>query len=442
MPSPSAGKGAEDGSSVMKMKWWFGRPLYTQIFIGILIGIGLGLVLGERASVIKPLGDIFLRLLLMLIVPLTFFTLTSGMTRLDDLKRLRTMGGLIVVYYAVTSVLAAAAGTAAGLLIRPGREAVGLLDAGTKVEAGGFDLMENIVSWFPENPVESLSQGNMLQIIVFSLIVGLALLAMGGRATRLAALLNEGAELMIKITEYVMKTAPYGIMALVANMVANLGSRMLAELARFVAADLLAMAFLLAVLYPVIVRFLGRLGPLRFYRNAASAMLVAASTTSSGATLPVSMASARDNMGIPEKIWGFTLPLGATVNMDGMAASIGVIAVFAANLYGVPITAALLVQFVFLGLVLSVGTAGVKGGGIVMSGILLQSLNMPLGLIPILASIWPVIDIGHTTCNVTGDLVGTAVVANRMKVLDRAVFDGTANTGSDPDRLNKGSRRP
>jgi Na+/H+-dicarboxylate symporter len=411
------------------MKWWFRRPLYTQIFVCILAGALLGLALGDKASALKPVGDVFLRLLMMLIVPLTFFTLTSGMTKLEDLRSFRKMGGMVVLYFLLTSLLAAAVGTASGLLVRPGKEAAGLLDQGAKVEAVPFDFLENVVSWFPKNPVESFSQGNMLQIIVFSLIVGLGLLALGDKGARLVRLVDDGAELMIKITDFVMKVAPYGILALVADMVASLGTRMLGELARLVAADVAAMAFLLAAVYPAALRLLGRLGPLRFYRNAASAMLVAASTTSSGATLPVSMAAARDHMGIPEKIWGFSLPLGATVNMDGMAASIGVIAVFAANLYGIPITASLLVQFVFLGLVLSIGTAGIKGGGIVMSGVLLQSLNMPLALIPILASIWPVLDIGHTTCNVTGDLAGTAIVANRMKALDRDVFDGTRADG-------------
>jgi len=133
---------------------------------------------------------------------------------------------------------------------------------------------------------------------------------------------------------------------------------------------------------------------------------------------------AEDNLGVSEKVWGFTLPLGATVNMNGMAAAIGVIAVFAANLYGVAISPALMLQFMFLGLVLSVGTAGIKGAGIVMSGILLQTLNMPLTLLPILASLWPVLDIGHTTCNVTGDLVGSAVVASRMGLIDRSVYSG------------------
>ncbi len=400
-------------------KWWAGLPLYTQIFAGIAVGILLGLLLGENAAVLKPIGDIFIRLLMMLIVPLTFFTLVSGLTKLEDLRSFRSLGGMIVLYYAVSSFIAGGIGAASALIFNPGKEAVGLLDAGAEVNITRFDPVENLVSWVPKNPIEALAEGNMLQVIVFSIIVGTGLLALGKKGDRLTRLINDGADLMIVITGFVMKTAPYGILALVANMVATLGTAMLAEVGRFILADYSALLFLLVIFYPLVLRWLGRQPVWRFYRAIAPAMLVAGSTTSSGATLPVSMRVAEENLGVSEKVWGFTLPLGATVNMNGMAAAIGAIAVFAANLYDITITAGLLAQFLFLGLALSIGTAGVKGAGIVMSTILLQTLNLPLTLIPILASLWPLLDIGHTTCNVTGDLVGTAVVAARMKMIDK-----------------------
>ena len=407
------------------MKWWFRQPLHLQIFFCILLGIALGLLPGPQATYIKPLGDIFIRLLKMLIVPLTFFTLISGMSKLEDLRSFRSLGGMTILYYGLSSLVAAALGTAVALIVKPGGDAAGLLGTeGTPVEAAEFDLVDNLVSWFPDNPIRAMTEGHMLQIIVFAIIVGLGLLAMGARARSLVTFFNDGAELMITITEFVMKTAPYGILALVANMVASLGTEMLAEVVRFLVADYATMIILLVGFYPPLLLFLGRLSPLRFYRNIAPAMLVAGSTTSSSATLPVSMAVAEENLGIPEKVWGFTLPLGATVNMNGMAAAIGVISVFASNLYRVPLTPALLLQFIFLGLALSIGTAGVKGGGIVMSGILLQTLNLPLTLIPLLASLWPILDIGHTVCNVTGDLVGTSVVGSRLGMLDPKIYAG------------------
>jgi Na+/H+-dicarboxylate symporter len=408
------------------MKWWFRQQLYTQIFICIVAGIILGIVLGDKVTVIKPIGDIFIRLLLMLIVPLTLLTLISGITKLDGLKSLRSLGGLTILYYALSSLFASAVGMSIALLLQPGKGVV--IDGSETAEMTlqEFSFVDNLVQWIPKNPIEALATGNMLQIIVFAIIVGITLLAMGKKGERLVLLARDGADLMIRITEFVIKFAPYGILALVANMVASIGFDMLREIGRFILSQYLALFLLLTFLYPTLIRYLGRLKPFRFYRNIAPAMLVAASTTSSGATLPVSMRVAEDNLGVPEKVWGFTLPFGATVNMDGMAACIGCIAVFSCNLYDTPITAGLLLKFMFVGLALSIGTAGVKGGGIVMSTILLQTIGLPtVIIIPILASIWPVLDIGNTCCNVTGDLTGTTIIASRLDMIDEKTFYDT-----------------
>ena len=405
------------------MKWWFRQQLYTQIFICIAVGVILGLAFGEKVTVIQPIGDIFIRLLMMLIVPLTFLTLISGITKLDDVKSLRSLGGLTILYYGLSSLVAGAVGMSIALLLQPGK--------GVEIDRSKipeifeeFSFIDNLVHWIPKNPIEALATANMLQIIVFAIIVGITLLAMGKKGERLVVLASDGAALMIRITEFVMKVAPYGILALIANMVASMGFDMLREVGRFILSQYLALLLFLVFLYPILIRYLGKLNPLRFYRNIAPAMLVAASTTSSGATLPVSMGVAEDNLGAPEKVWGFTLPLGATVNMDGMAACIGCIAVFSCNLYHVPITAGRMFQFMFVGLALSIGTAGVKGAGIVMSTILLQTIGLPtVIIIPILTSIWPVLDVGNTCCNVTGDLVGTTIIASGFGMIDEKTFN-------------------
>ena len=405
------------------MKWWFRQQLYTQIFICIVVGIILGLVFGEKVTVIQPIGDIFIRLLMMLIVPLTFLTLISGITKLDDVKSLRSLGGLTILYYALSSLVAGAVGMSIALLLQPGKGVVIDLSK-TPEKFEEFSFIDNLVHWIPKNPIEALATANMLQIIAFAIIVGITLLAMGKKGERLVVLASDGAALVIRITGFVMKVAPYGILALAANMVASMGFDMLREVGRFILSQYLALLLFLVFLYPILIRYLGKLNPLRFYRNIAPAMLVAASTTSSGATLPVSMGVAEENLGAPEKVWGFTLPLGATVNMDGMAACIGCIAVFSCNLYHVPITAGRMFQFMFVGLALSIGTAGVKGAGIVMSTILLQTIGLPtVIIIPILTSIWPVLDVGNTCCNVTGDLVGTTIIASGFGMIDEKTFN-------------------
>lgn len=406
------------------MKWWFRQQLYTQIFICIVVGIILGLAFGEKVTVIQPIGDIFIRLLMMLIVPLTFLTLISGITKLNDVKSLRSLGGLTILYYALSSLVAGAVGMSIALLLQPGKGVEIDLSKTPGMKFEEFNFIDNLVHWIPKNPIEALATANMLQIIVFAIIVGITLLAMGKKGERLVVLAGDGAALMIRITEFVMKVAPYGILALVANMVASMGFDMLREVGRFILSQYLALLLFLVFLYPILIRYLGKLNPLRFYRNIAPAMLVAASTTSSGATLPVSMGVAKESLGAPEKVWGFTLPLGATVNMDGMAACIGCIAVFSCNLYDVPITAGRMFQFMFVGLTLSIGTAGVKGAGIVMSTILLQTIGLPtVIIIPILTSIWPVLDVGNTCCNVTGDLVCTTIIASRFGMIDEKTFN-------------------
>jgi Na+/H+-dicarboxylate symporter len=404
--------------------WWFRQELRTQIFICIGIGVLLGVVFGERVSALQPVGTVFIRLLMMLVVPLTFLTLIAGMTKLDGIKALRSLGGLTILFYGVSSIIAGGIGLTLALIMMPGKGLTLETAAGATAKATEFNFVNSIVQWVPTNPVEALASTNMLQIIFFAVLVGITLLALGKKAERLVALVNDGANLMILMTEWVMKTAPYGILALIANMTASLKADMLGEVGKFILTQQIALLVLLIVAYPLAFRFIGRLNPWRFYRQVSPAMLVAASTTSSAATLPVSMGVAEDNLGAPEKVWGFTLPLGATINMNGLAFCVTVIAVFSCNIYGVEITPSLMIQFLILGLVLSVGCAGVKGAGIVTSAIMLQAINVPtVVVVPILAAIWPVLDIGNTCCNVTGDLAATAVLSNRLGLLDRNIFN-------------------
>ena len=404
------------------MKYWSGLALHKKIFVMLFLGIVVGWVAGPKAEILQPLGDVFIRLLRMLIVPLVFFTLSSGVTKMGSPSNLRRVGGFVVTYYLLSSLLAAAVGCAVALVIRPGIGAEGILGTVGEIKAASYSVVASILNWIPTNPVEAMANANMLQIIFFSLIVGIALLLLDKKTENFRRFLQEGAEVMIQITDFVMKFAPYGIFALVAILVGTIGDKMMSAVLKFILADYIAVGIVLLVIYPPILKFFS-VPVLRFFRHIFPAMLVAATTTSSAATLPVSMQVAEEKLGLPEPIYGFALPLGNTVNMNGMAVAIGVIAVFALDLFQVSITPGLLFQIVYLGLLLSIGAAGVKGAGIVMSTVLLETLGLPLSLIPILAAIWPIIDIAHTTANITGDLVGSTVCASRLGQLDRSVFD-------------------
>src|SRR5699024_7641707 len=223
--------------------------------------------------------------------------------------------------------------------------------------------------------------------------------------------------------EHIIKLAPYGIFALVANMVGTFGSDMLSAAISFIIADYVAMLVVFLVIYPIMLKVTTGLSPFQFFKNVYPSTLFAFTTSTSSATIPISLAISKKNLGTTERTSGFTIPFGATVNMDGFAVAIGVISVFAANLYSMPITFSLIVQFVLLGLVLSIGAAGVRGAGIVFSIVLLESVGMPLTLIPVLAAIWPIIDMGHTALNITGDLNGTTIVAKKTGDLDEDVFN-------------------
>lgn len=405
-----------------KLKYWFGLALHKKIFVMLILGVLTGWLAGPKAMVLQPLGDAFIRLLRMLIVPLVFFTLSSGVTRMGSPANLRRVGGFVVAYYLLSSVLAAAVGCAVALVIRPGIGAEGILGTAGEIKAANYSVVASLLNWIPTNPVEAMASANMLQVIFFALIVGVALLLLDKKTEIFRRFLQEGAEVMLQITDFVMRVAPYGIFALVAVLVGTIGDKMMSAVLKFLVADYIGVGIVLFLIYPPILRFYS-VPVLRFFRHIFPAMLVAATTTSSAATLPVSMQVAEEKLGIPEPIYGFALPLGNTVNMNGMAVAIGVIAVFALDLFKVSITPGMLFQIVYLGLLLSVGAAGVKGAGIVMSTVLLETLGLPLTLIPILAAIWPIIDIPHTTANITGDLVGSTVCASRLGQLDRSVFD-------------------
>ena len=357
--------------------------LWKQIIIAILLGILVGLFIPNIVPKIKFLGDIFLRLLKMLIAPLVLFTLISGVCKMGDIKQLRTVGMRIVIFYLASSTVSAILGVLIALITQPGKGVIDLL--GTEVGKDvSYNFIENLIGWVPINIFEALATGNTLQIIFFALLMGVVLLSLGDSVSVVIKIVDQAADAMMKLTEIVMKFAPIGIFALIADLTISLSGNMLKQVLNMILTVYIVLLFIIFIVYPLAIKLFTKESGLKFLKNITPAMIVAASTTSSAATLPVSLRSS--------------------------------------NIYGYPITFVSLLQFVFMGLVLSVGCAGVKGAGIVMSTVLLQTFGMPLTLIPILAAIWPITDIGYTTANITGDLVGTVVVANSLNSLDKETF--------------------
>lgn len=405
------------------MKLWRSLALWQKILIGLVLGIIIGNVSPALTKAITPLGDVYLRMLKMLIVPLVFSTVTNGICKMGNVRQLRIVGGRFVLWIVVSAVIAASVGVALGLIFQPGKGTTDFLAAAQAAEASEYSFINNVVSWFPTNIVESMANGTLLQIIVFSLFLGISLLALGERVSGLVKIIDQLCETVLKITEYVIDFTPFGIISLVATLVATVSGAAMKEVLLFILLDNIGAAVILLIVYPIIVQLLAKLNGIRFMKKVSPALLVAITTTSSAATLPVSIKLSNEELGIPEDIYGFTLPLGNTCGMSGFALFIGLCCIFASNLYGFPITAATIIQFIFFGLVLSIGAAGVKGAGVVMSGVLLGALGMPLTLIPIFAAIWPVIDSAHTVLNNAGDLAGTTVIARQLGKMDMEKYN-------------------
>ena len=399
--------------------------LGKKILIGIAIGLAIGFISPRAAEIISPVGTVFLRLLKMLIVPLVFFSITSGVCKMGDVKQLRTVGLRFVLYILVTSGISAAIGVGAGLLVKPGTGTTEFLNTEAQVESVAYSFVDNVISWVPDNVVNAMATANMLQIIVFAIFLGVALLSLGDKVKGFVAGIDQGSEAMLKITSYVMEFSPFGIASLMATMVNTVSGATMKEVVTFMVTDNVCALLILFVFYPLMIKVMTKLSPMKFMRKITEPMLVAVTTTSSAATLPVSIKTAEEKLGVPENIYGFTLPLGNTCGMNGFALFVGLCCIFASNLYGFDVTFSRIIQFVFLGIILSVGAAGVKGAGIVMSTVLLESLGMPLSLIPILAAIWPTIDPAHTVLNNVSDLAGTTLVAKSLGKLDTEIFDRT-----------------
>lgn len=399
--------------------------LGSQILVGIIIGLAVGFASPALAKFLSPLGTVFLRMLKMLIVPLVFFSITSGICKMGDVKQLVTVGLRFVVYILITSGISAALGAIVGIFTDLGSGTTEFLDAGAQVKNVDYNFINNVISWFPENVVDAMVKQDMLQIIVFSIFLGVAILALGKNVPELTKVIDQATLVMLKITDFVMAYSPIGIASLMATMVSTISGATVKDVITFILADYVTCGIVFVVIYPFMIKILAGLGPMRFFRKITQPMMVAISTTSSAATLPVSLKVAGEKLGIPENVYGFTLPLGNTCGMNGFAVFIGLCCIFCSHLYGVEITFAKLALYVFLGIILSVGAAGVKGAGIVMSTVLLEAIGMPLTIIPIFAAIWPAIDPPHTLLNNVSDIVGTTVIAKRLDLIDMDVYNET-----------------
>ncbi|MFC6732910.1 dicarboxylate/amino acid:cation symporter [Haladaptatus sp. DYSN1] len=418
-------------------------PIIYRIATAFLLGSILGLALGQPATALRPLGDLFVRLLKMLIIPIVFFTLVLGARRLTP-SSLGAIGGQVLVLYLVTTAIAIVIGLGVGNLVNPG---IGLeLESATVEPAEAPSLTDVFLNIVPTNPVGAMADGNVLGVIFFAVVFGLALALLqeefdaespvGRGVETIFDVVEAGAEAMFKIVWGVMEYGVIGVFALMAAVFGKAGYDAILPFLKLIGAMALAVGVHIVLIYLlVIIAGFVRGSPASFLVGAKDAMITALSIRSSSGTLPVTMSDAEENLKIDEEVYSFSLPLGATINMDGTAMYQGIAAIFAANLVGETLTLAQQRTVVLVALLASFGTAGVPGSGVIMLTLVLTQLGLPLEVAGMVVGVDPILDRLRTMNNVTGDLAVTTLVAKWNDAIDlgAGVWGDGVRTGSGSD---------
>ena len=398
--------------------------LHTKILLGLLAGIPLGLLLGPRAEAIRPVGDVFIRLIWMIVVPLVFSSIFAGTASLGDVRKLGRIGARTVAYYLVTTAIAITIGLLLASVFKPGsrigestttrllesyeQEAMADIEIASK-RPGVVETLERIV---PRNPFESLTSGDMLQIIFFAIMFGIAATMIpGGKGKILIDFFEAVSGAMTQLVRMIMKIAPIGVLALVAAVVGRFGAEILVSLAAYAAIVVAGLALHAAIVYGTAVRILARMNPLFFFRGIRPAQIIAFSSSSSNATLPVTIQCAEENLGVSKDVASFVLPLGATINMDGTALYQGVATVFIAQVYGIPLTMIDMLTIVLMATLASIGTAGVPSVGLITLTMVMRTIGVPLEGIALILGVDRILDMCRTVVNVTGDAAAAVIVA-------------------------------
>lgn len=402
--------------------WWKHMALWKKIFIGLCLGLVVGLLFKDVALMLKPVGTLFINMIKMLIVPLVFVTLVTGITSMEDLSKMRRIGIKTFSIYLVTTAIAVAIGLAFGIIFEPGA-GVALSNTAAVAAKKAPPLVDTLLALIPTNPMDSLVKGDILQIIVFAIFLGIAISMAGEKGKPVAAFFESFSEVMFKLTEIVISFAPIGVFGLMAWVSASYGVDVLISLAKVIGCVYLACLFHMALTMGGGISLFARLNPIKFFKGVASAQTVAFTTTSSSGTLPITTSNTIHNLGVSKPIASFVLPLGATINMDGTAIYQGICAVFVAQAFGIDLTFGNYLTIILTATLASIGTAGVPGAGLIMLSLVLTSVNLPLEGIAIIAGIDRILDMARTTVNITGDAMTAVIVAKGEGELDEKIYN-------------------
>ena len=387
--------------------------IHTQIFIAIVLGLAAGIVLGEKAVHIKIVGDLFIRLLKVIIIPLILASMVAGIVSLGDMRKLGRIGLKTFIYYTATTTLAVSIGLILVNLIKPG---VGVnIAAETVTDLSGREapsIVSIITDILPENLFDAMVKDKVLSIIFFSILLGVAISSIGEKGKPLAILFDAFNTVMMKITGWIMRLAPLGIFALMAYTIGTMGLSVLRSLFLYMMTVILGLTIHALVILPMLLMILGKHSPMKLFKDVFSALATAFSTASSAATLPITMDCLQENTGVSNKITSFVLPLGATINMDGTALYEAVAAMFITQAYGIELGLWQQLVIMLTATLASIGAAAIPGAGLITMVIVLKAVNLPLEGIAMILAVDRLLDMLRTAVNVWGDTCGAVVVAN------------------------------
>lgn len=412
------------------LKLWFAIPFWQRVLGALLLGVTVGVIFGEQATVLKPLGTLFINAIRMLVVPLVFFALITSITSLADTSKMQRLAFKTIGLFLITAFIASLIGLTVG----------SLMDWGDSLQLTASEVRERnippvadvLTGLIPTNPVAALAQANVLQIIVFAALFGIAINKVGAKAEPMKKLMQSGAEIMFQLTRMVLQLTPIGVFGLMAWVVGSFGLATLLPLAKFIGAIYLACLIHIVVVYGGLVKLFGGMSARQFFKAILPAQLVAYSSASSYGTLPVSFKVTTDDLKVSKSYASFVLPLGATINMDGCGGIFPAIAaIFIAHIYGVPLDTLDYLLIAGTATLASLGTAGVPGTAMVMLTVTLSVVGLPLEGIAFIAAVDRIIDMIRTTTNVTGDLMVARVIGNQEGLLEEPVAtnnDAVSNT--------------
>ena len=408
--------------------------LGNWILIGMVLGLIFGLILNfyVHDPFIKDVifmdnifnlgGNLFIKLMKMLVVPLVFCSIIVGVASISDIKTLGSIGGTTIVIYLITTAIAVSVALTIGLLIKPGLGLNMVNVAQNTNLTVNQTMVDTLLNMVPDNPINSLASGDMLPVIIFAVLLGIILAKLKEESNLISEFFTQGNKIMMEMTSIVMKFAPIGVFCLMAKTFGSLGMEGILPLSKYFICVIIGLLIQAFIVYPSLLVIFTRLNPIKFFKRFIPVMFFSFSSSTSIATIPLNLDKLSE-MGVSRDVSSFTIPLGATINMDGTAIMQGVAVMFAAQAYGIDLGTSALLTVIFTAVMASIGTAGVPSVGLVTLTMVFNSIGLPIEAIGIIFGIDHILDMFRTAVNITGDAICTIIVSFRNKALNIDVFN-------------------